>query len=156
MRSGCSCTGKDSAGRRPFEATPSTATYHHRMPRDLCGSRSIAGEADVLIGGGPPDVGIHPWCLLRWVPDVADLEMEPVMLPGDAFFGPVEIVPAEAAAGRGAAKHRRNGPARPRRPIHENHQSRGQRPPGRLAGALLSRLRGSGAVSARDQFSETS
>ena len=38
------------------------------------------------------------------LPDAGDLEMETVMLPRDAFFGPVENVPAEAAAGRVAAE----------------------------------------------------
>lgn len=38
------------------------------------------------------------------LPDPGDLEMETVMLPRDAFFGPVEVVPAAEAAGRIAAE----------------------------------------------------
>lgn len=38
------------------------------------------------------------------LPDPEDLEMATVMLPRDAFFGPVENVPAEEAAGRVAAE----------------------------------------------------
>ena len=38
------------------------------------------------------------------LPTAADLEMETVCLPREAFFGPVEVVPAEEAAGRIAAE----------------------------------------------------
>jgi arginine decarboxylase len=38
------------------------------------------------------------------LPSAADLEMETVHLPREAFFGPVEVVPAEEAAGRIAAE----------------------------------------------------
>jgi lysine decarboxylase len=38
------------------------------------------------------------------LPDPEDLEMPTVMLPRDAFFGPVENIPAEEAAGRVAAE----------------------------------------------------
>jgi arginine/lysine/ornithine decarboxylase len=38
------------------------------------------------------------------LPAAADLEMETVSLPREAFFGPVEVVPAEEAAGRVAAE----------------------------------------------------
>jgi arginine decarboxylase len=38
------------------------------------------------------------------LPSSSDLEMETVMLPRDAFFGPVEVVPAKEAAGRIAAE----------------------------------------------------
>jgi lysine decarboxylase len=34
------------------------------------------------------------------VPGPHDLELEPAMLPRDAFFDPVEAVPIEQAAGR--------------------------------------------------------
>ncbi|WP_308012423.1 ornithine decarboxylase [Arthrobacter sp. M4] len=42
----------------------------------------------------------HP----MFLPEPSDLEMETVMHPRDAFFGPVEVVPAEDAAGRIAAE----------------------------------------------------
>ncbi|CEA06696.1 Arginine decarboxylase [Arthrobacter saudimassiliensis] len=38
------------------------------------------------------------------LPDSSDLEMETVRLPRDAFFGPVEVVPAREAEGRIAAE----------------------------------------------------
>ncbi len=38
------------------------------------------------------------------IPDEKDLFLETVMLPRDAFFGPVEVVPVEEAAGRIAAE----------------------------------------------------
>ena len=38
------------------------------------------------------------------LPSAAELEMETVHLPREAFFGPVEVVPAEEAAGRVAAE----------------------------------------------------
>jgi arginine decarboxylase len=38
------------------------------------------------------------------IPDEEDLFLETVMLPRDAFFGPVEVVPAEEAPGRIAAE----------------------------------------------------
>jgi arginine/lysine/ornithine decarboxylase len=38
------------------------------------------------------------------LPSFADLEIEPVMLPREAFFGPTELVPTEQAAGRVAAE----------------------------------------------------
>lgn len=38
------------------------------------------------------------------LPEAADLEMETVQLPRDAFFGPVEVVPAKEAEGRIAAE----------------------------------------------------
>jgi arginine/lysine/ornithine decarboxylase len=38
------------------------------------------------------------------LPSSADLEMDTVMLPREAFFGPVEVVPADEAAGRVAAE----------------------------------------------------
>jgi arginine/lysine/ornithine decarboxylase len=38
------------------------------------------------------------------LPAFADLEQETVHLPREAFFGPVEVVPAEEAAGRVAAE----------------------------------------------------
>ena len=38
------------------------------------------------------------------LPSPAEIEMETVQLPRDAFFGPVEMVPAEEASGRIAAE----------------------------------------------------
>ncbi|HEY8300652.1 MAG TPA: hypothetical protein VIG48_02010 [Jatrophihabitans sp.] len=38
------------------------------------------------------------------LPELRQLELDPVLLPGDAFFGPVEQVRADAAAGRVAAE----------------------------------------------------
>jgi arginine/lysine/ornithine decarboxylase len=38
------------------------------------------------------------------IPAEGDLFLETVMLPRDAFFGPVEVVPAEEAPGRIAAE----------------------------------------------------
>lgn len=38
------------------------------------------------------------------IPDEKDLFLETVMLPRDAFFGPVEVIPVEEAAGRIAAE----------------------------------------------------
>jgi lysine decarboxylase len=43
----------------------------------------------------PPDIAM---------PSFGDLEIEPVLLPRDAFFGPIEDVPVERAAGRVAAE----------------------------------------------------
>jgi lysine decarboxylase len=39
------------------------------------------------------------------LPEPADLQLETVMLPRDAFFGPVEVVAAEYAPGRIVAEH---------------------------------------------------
>lgn len=38
------------------------------------------------------------------LPSLADLQLETVMLPRDAFFGSTELVPAQQAAGRIAAE----------------------------------------------------
>jgi arginine/lysine/ornithine decarboxylase len=60
-----------------------------------------------------------PWPPAVVIPDEEDLYLETVMLPRDAFFGPVEVIPCEEAPGRIAAEMTTPYPLhlfRPRRP----------------------------------------
>src|SRR4051794_32281504 len=59
------------------------------------------GKALEALVGAAPSIDRPP---LVHVPDPADLELEVVDLPRDAFFGPVQQVPAEEAVGRIAAE----------------------------------------------------
>ncbi|MFZ3452211.1 aminotransferase class I/II-fold pyridoxal phosphate-dependent enzyme [Arthrobacter sp. 7Tela_A1] len=78
---------------RRIEATFSQADDRQSANRLLDALESlVAAAAELPV---PPPVQL---------PDSADLEMETVQLPRDAFFGPVEVVPASEAAGRIAAE----------------------------------------------------
>jgi arginine decarboxylase len=82
-------------------------TSDHRRVEALVSLSDDDGTADRLLAalqdmatassGFPEPGSIH-------LPPPGDLEMETVMLPRDAFFGPVEDVPAEEAIGRVAAE----------------------------------------------------
>ncbi|MDQ0744323.1 arginine decarboxylase [Clavibacter sp. B3I6] len=82
-------------------------TSDHRRVEALVSLSDDDGTADRLLAalqdmatassGFPEPGSIH-------LPPPGDLEMETVMLPRDAFFGPVEDVPAEEAVGRVAAE----------------------------------------------------
>lgn len=119
---------------RRVEATLSTADDESTTTRLLESLESLCTAAKDL--PGPPEVRL---------PHSADLEMVTVKLPRDAFFGPVEVVPVEEAAGRTAAEQitpyppgvpailpgeprlrqgSRHGPARPRRLLVQDHQGR--------------------------------
>ncbi|MFJ4261595.1 aminotransferase class I/II-fold pyridoxal phosphate-dependent enzyme [Paenarthrobacter nicotinovorans] len=78
---------------RRIEATLSQSDNEETTERLLTALRDLIDAAREL--PTPPKVQ---------VPEPEDLEMETVMLPRDAFFGPVENVPAEEAAGRIAAE----------------------------------------------------
>jgi arginine decarboxylase len=78
---------------RRIEATISTADNDESVARllnALDGLVAAAGDMDK-----PPQIDL---------PSFPDLEVEPVLLPRDAFFGPRESVPAKEAAGRVAAE----------------------------------------------------
>ncbi|WP_346926597.1 ornithine decarboxylase [uncultured Arthrobacter sp.] len=78
---------------RRVEATLSTADDESTIKRLLESLQSLCSAAKEL--PPPPEVRL---------PHSSDLEMETVKLPRDAFFGPVEVVPVEEAAGRTAAE----------------------------------------------------
>jgi arginine/lysine/ornithine decarboxylase len=78
---------------RRIEATMSQSDDEQTAGRLLTSLRQLIDEAPRM----PAPVRVT-------LPDSTDLEMETVMLPRDAFFGPVENVPAEEAAGRIAAE----------------------------------------------------
>lgn len=63
------------------------------VDREQCTPRLSAALAN---SGHSPEPGV--------LPSPADIELESVMLPRDAFFGPVEQVSAEKAVGRIAAE----------------------------------------------------
>ncbi|BBA95429.1 putative amino acid decarboxylase [Actinacidiphila reveromycinica] len=92
----------------------------HRINLHVCDHRRVsaqftyaddAASADRLVGAlrdlsrtaGSPD-GLEPADRRVEVPTPDRLRLEQAMLPRDAFFGPIESVPAEAAAGRVAAE----------------------------------------------------
>jgi arginine decarboxylase len=78
---------------RRIEATLSQSDDEETAGRLLAGLRQLIQAAPQM----PEPVRVK-------LPDPADLEMETVMLPRDAFFGPVENIPAEEAEGRIAAE----------------------------------------------------
>jgi arginine decarboxylase len=78
---------------RRIEATLSQSDDEHTAARLLDSLHQLLDATPRMPAPAPVDL-----------PDAGDLEMETVMLPRDAFFGPVENVPAEAAAGRVAAE----------------------------------------------------
>ncbi|WP_354637994.1 aminotransferase class I/II-fold pyridoxal phosphate-dependent enzyme [Kitasatospora camelliae] len=89
---------------------------HHRITLHLCDHRRISAQlthADdrvttaALLDGVRELVDVAPGLgptTPVLVPDPADLRLEQVMLPRDAFFGTVEQVPVDKAAGRIAAE----------------------------------------------------
>jgi arginine/lysine/ornithine decarboxylase len=78
---------------RRTEAVISTSDDSQTADRLLKGLRALTEAAPNL--PRPPAVVI---------PDEEDLYLETVMLPRDAFFGPVEVIPCEEAPGRIAAE----------------------------------------------------
>jgi arginine decarboxylase len=78
---------------RRIEATMS-------MSDDQDTAQRLLESLDALVGAAPELPAPSPVKL----PAAADLEMETVRRPREAFFGPVEVVPAEEAAGRIAAE----------------------------------------------------
>jgi lysine decarboxylase len=78
---------------RRIEATLSQADDDDTADRLVQSLTALAKEAPSL--PTPPPVSL---------PRSADLEMDTVMLPREAFFGPIEVVPADEAAGRVAAE----------------------------------------------------
>lgn len=78
---------------RRIEATLSTADDTHTVDLLLDG-------LDALIAAAP-DLQHRPPISM---PAFADLEIEPVLLPRDAFFGPHEDIPVAEAVGRVAAE----------------------------------------------------
>jgi arginine/lysine/ornithine decarboxylase len=89
---------------------------HRRINLHVCDHRRVSAQltyadddasADRLVAalrdlaGGAGDTGPAP--AVR-IPSPAELRLEQAMLPRDAFFGPVEQVPCEQAAGRIAAE----------------------------------------------------
>jgi arginine/lysine/ornithine decarboxylase len=89
---------------------------HRRINLHVCDHRRVSAQltyadddasADRLLAalrdlaGGAGDTGPAP--AVR-IPSPAELRLEQVMLPRDAFFGPVEQIPSEQAAGRIAAE----------------------------------------------------
>jgi arginine/lysine/ornithine decarboxylase len=78
---------------RRIEATLSMADDTDTTDRLLSALRHLVEAAPSL--PRPPEVRLPSW---------ADLALETVMLPRDAFFGPVEVVPVAEAAGRIAAE----------------------------------------------------
>jgi arginine decarboxylase len=78
---------------RRIEATISTADDDETAARLLTALRHLADAAPSM--PRPPQVQL---------PSQADLELETAMLPRDAFFGPVEVVPVAEAVGRIAAE----------------------------------------------------
>jgi arginine/lysine/ornithine decarboxylase len=78
---------------RRIEATLSQSDDDETTGRLLSSLRQLIDAAPQLPQPSPVQL-----------PDPGDLETETVMLPRDAFFGPVENVPAEEAVGRIAAE----------------------------------------------------
>jgi arginine decarboxylase len=78
---------------RRIEATMSMADNEDTAQRLLESLQALVRAAPELPAPAPVKL-----------PAAADLEMETVHLPREAFFGPVEVVPAEKAAGRIAAE----------------------------------------------------
>lgn len=78
---------------RRIEATLSQSDDDQTTGRLLAGLRQLMEAAPQM----PEPTPVR-------LPEPGDLEMETVMLPRDAFFGPVENVPAEEAPGRIAAE----------------------------------------------------
>jgi arginine decarboxylase len=78
---------------RRIEATMSMADNEDTAQRLLKSLQALVRAAPEL--PAPEEVRL---------PTAADLEMETVLLPRQAFFGPVEVVPVEEAAGRIAAE----------------------------------------------------
>lgn len=78
---------------RRIEATLSTADDESTTQRLIDALEALGAAADNL--PRPPEVRL---------PSPADLEMDTVKLPRDAFFGPVEVVPVQEAGGRIAAE----------------------------------------------------
>jgi arginine/lysine/ornithine decarboxylase len=78
---------------RRIEATISTADDDDTAARLVSALQHLAEAAPSM--PRPPKIDL---------PSEADLELETVMLPRDAFFGPVEVVPVAEAVGRIAAE----------------------------------------------------
>lgn len=78
---------------RRIEATLSQADDDDTADRLVQSLTALAKEAPSLPTPSPVSL-----------PSSADLEMDTVMLPREAFFGPVEVVPSEEAGGRVAAE----------------------------------------------------
>jgi arginine decarboxylase len=78
---------------RRIEATLSLADNDKTGARLLAALSDLARAASSLPRAKPVDL-----------PDLTELDIEPVMLPRDAFFGPKEPVPADQAVGRIAAE----------------------------------------------------
>ncbi|MFK0040211.1 aminotransferase class I/II-fold pyridoxal phosphate-dependent enzyme [Paenarthrobacter sp. NPDC090517] len=78
---------------RRIEATLSQSDDEETSQRLLTGLRQLIDAAPQM----PEPSKVQ-------IPEPEDLEMDTVVLPRDAFFGPVENVPAEEAAGRIAAE----------------------------------------------------
>ncbi|HEY8752840.1 MAG TPA: hypothetical protein VIM40_04230 [Arthrobacter sp.] len=70
------------------------------MADDETTAKRLLGALTALIGAAPG----MPSPVRVDLPDPADLELDTVVLPHDAFFGPTEDVPAQEAAGRIAAE----------------------------------------------------
>ena len=78
---------------RRIEATMSMSDNEDTAQRLLSSLHELVRAAPELPAPAPVKL-----------PTAADLEMDTVRLPREAFFGPVEVVPAEEAAGRIAAE----------------------------------------------------
>jgi lysine decarboxylase len=78
---------------RHIEAVLSTADDDGTADRLVTALRHLQAAAPGL--PAPPEVALPSW---------DDLALETAMLPRDAFFGPVEVVPVAEAAGRIAAE----------------------------------------------------
>jgi arginine/lysine/ornithine decarboxylase len=70
------------------------------MADDEESERRLLQALEHLVGAAPDLPKAHPVKL----PDPGDLELENVLRPRDAFFGPAESVPAREAVGRVAAE----------------------------------------------------
>jgi lysine decarboxylase len=78
---------------RRIEATISTADDEDTAVRLVTALRHLAEAAPEMPRPAPVDL-----------PSWADLDLETAMLPRDAFFGPVEVVPVAEAVGRISAE----------------------------------------------------
>jgi arginine/lysine/ornithine decarboxylase len=82
-------------------------TTDHRRTEAVISVSDDQETADRLLGGlralteAAPDLPRPPAVV---IPSEEDLFLETVMLPRDAFFGPVEVIPCEEAPGRIAAE----------------------------------------------------
>ncbi len=74
---------------RRIEATLSLADDDQTAARLISALRALTEHAGTLPPARPVEL-----------PSAAELELEPAMLPRDAFFAPTETVPADQAAGR--------------------------------------------------------